>query len=251
MILFLTSSPCLDDVPQGVDLPCILNNVNRFVDRMRAAWKPGSRMLVIAGDPDNYPLNDEMGDTFRRAFAYHGMACSQFAMLDTRNESYAEMLVRGADFIMLAGGHVPSQNRFFERIGLRRLMEDWDGVVMGVSAGSMNAADNVYAQPEMPGESVDPAYERYIRGLGLTQLNILPHYQMVRDNILDGRRLYENITFEDSFGRTFYVLVDGSYIVQKDGEALLCGEAYVIRDGAMTKLCSEGGEVPLGRCGRR
>lgn len=30
----------------------------------------------------------------------------------------------------------------------------------------MNCADTVYAQPEEPGEAVDPDYQRFIPGLG-------------------------------------------------------------------------------------
>ena len=251
MTLFLTSSPCLDDVPQGVRLPCVFNSINGFVDNLRAACRDGMRMLIIAGDPDNAPLNDEMAQTFRGCFEYPSIRPSFFALLDTRNEAFAPQLVAGADFIMLAGGHVPSQAAFFERIGLRALMEGFDGVVMGVSAGSMNAASTVYVQPELPGESIDPGFQRFAPGLGLTDLQTLPHYQMVKDNLLDGRRLYEDITFGDSHGHAFYVLVDGSYIMQQRGEACLYGEAYLIRDGAMTMICREGESLPLGRQGNR
>lgn len=246
MTLFLTSSPCLDDVPQGVSLPCIFNPVNGFVDRLSECWTPDSNVLIIAADPDNADLNDEMAQTFCDCFLYHGLTIGDAALLDARCEEYAAELVAGADFILLGGGHVPTEKAFFDRIGLRDLLRGFDGVVMGVSAGSMNAADEVYAQPELEGESIDPEYERFIDGLGLTDLNILPHYQMVRDNILDGRRLYEDITFGDSAGRTFYVLPDGSYILQRDGQAQLCGEGYVIRDGRMRRICREGCVLSLG-----
>ena len=35
MILFMTSSPCDDHVPEGVQLPCILDESNGFVDNLR------------------------------------------------------------------------------------------------------------------------------------------------------------------------------------------------------------------------
>lgn len=91
---------------------------------------------------------------------------------------------------------------------------------MGISAGSMNCADMVYAQPELEGEAADPSYERFIVGLGLTERNILPHYQMVKDYTLDGLRLMEEITYPDSAGREFYALEDGSYILCADGGRL-------------------------------
>ena len=40
MILFLTSSPCTNDMPEGVELPCILNEDNGFVEQLKKHWKP-------------------------------------------------------------------------------------------------------------------------------------------------------------------------------------------------------------------
>ena len=191
MILFMTSSPCDDNVPAGVQLPCIFFRRNAFVDNLRESWKPDSRLVVICSDAHNYPLNDEMCDTFTGCFRYHGMSVSSSIMLDGRNERDAAGILALSDAVLLGGGHVPTQQAFFERIGLRKLLREYTGVVMGVSAGSMNCRDVVYAQPEMPGESVDPAYKRFIPGLGLTRVQMLPHYQMVRDNVLDGKRLFE------------------------------------------------------------
>lgn len=245
MILFLTSSPCDNDVPDNLPIPCILDVRNGFVDALTARWKSGSRCLIACADPDAFDHNDEMRDTFADAFAYHGLTYRSFDLLDARNEDEAQALVERSDFILLSGGHVPTENAFFARIGLRELLEGYDGIVMGISAGSMNAADVVYAQPEEAGESIDPDYERFIPGLGLTNLNILPHYQMVCDHILDGRRLYEDITFEDSIGHAFLVLVDGSFVLEEEGRCEIFGESYLIFSGRMLKICDEGEMLSL------
>lgn len=238
--LFLTSSPCDDNVPAGCDLPCIFFVRNDFVANLKRSVRPGGRFLAIAAWEDEHARNDEMAATFAGCFAFHGMGFSRVDVLDSRNEAQAAELVKASDVILLAGGHVPTQNAFFRGIGLRALLKDYPGVIMGVSAGSMNAADTVYAQPEETGEAVDPAYERFIPGLGLTRHNILPHYNMVKDNVLDGMRLFEEITFGDSHGRTFIVLEDGSYLLEREGEARVFGRAWTIRDGAMLPLCVEG-----------
>jgi len=245
MHLFLTSSPCDDNVPEGVDLPCIFFERNAFVQNLRERVMPGARFLVVAADPENYELNDEMTQTFAACFEYHGMELSSVELLDARSAGYAREMVSASDLLMLAGGHVPTENAFFESIGLRELLRDYDGVVMGVSAGSMNCADLVYAQPEEAGESVDPEYERFIPGLSLTEVNVLPHYQKVRDYILDGRRLYEDITYPDSYGRAFIAIPDGSYVLQEDGRAMVFGDAYCISDGAIEKICAEENCIPL------
>ncbi|MGN0294484.1 MAG: Type 1 glutamine amidotransferase-like domain-containing protein [Lachnospiraceae bacterium] len=245
MRLFLTSSPCDDHVPEGVSLPCILNEANGFVKRMAEGWKPGSRGLIISADPDNFVMNDEMKDTFRKAFTFHGLTLSDMIICDSRNEAAADRLIAESDMIILAGGHVPTQNAFFRRIGLKERIRDYAGTIMGISAGTMNCAETVYAQPEEEGESIDPAYERFIPGLGLTDVMILPHYQKVKDYYLDGKRLYEDITYKDSMGREFCVLVDGSYVLVQDGKTVVCGLAYRICDGVLTQICSEGEELEI------
>ena len=69
---------------------------------------------------------------------------------------------------------------------------------------------------------------------------MLPHYQMVKDWLLDGKRLYEDITYADSMGRKFLVLPDGSYVVINDGRTVVWGEAYCLADGVLRQICRDG-----------
>lgn len=168
MILFLTSSPCSNDLPEGLDIPCILNEANGFVELLSQCWKPDSQCLIVSSDPDNYEMNDEMAETFGAAFSFHGLTLSDLAVCDSRNEEDASFFVGSSDVIILAGGHVPTENAFFHRIHLKELLQDFPGIVIGISAGTMNCAGVVYSQPELEGESIDPDYERFLPGLGLT-----------------------------------------------------------------------------------
>ena len=70
MALFLTSSPCDNNVPEGLDLPCIFDARNGFVENLRASVEPGAQLLIIASDPDAFAGNDEMAATFESCFAY-------------------------------------------------------------------------------------------------------------------------------------------------------------------------------------
>ena len=148
---------------------------------------------------------------------------------------FAAKLIKNSNFIILGGGHVPTQNKFFGEIGLKELLEEFDGVIFGISAGSMNSALEVYAQPELDGESFDPNYVRFIPGLGLTQTKLLPHYQDTKDSFLDGKKLFEDITYPDSFGHTFIAIPDGSYLYSEDGKEELMGEYFVISDGGIVR----------------
>ena len=245
MHLFLTSSPCNDDVPAGVELPCIFNEANGFVVNLCDRVPPDAHLVVVAADPLAFEGNDEMADTFAACFEYHGMHLASVDICDARSEGWAEDLIYGSDVIILGGGHVPTENAFMRRIGLRELLEGYEGVVIGISAGSMNCASIVYAQPELPGEAVDPDYQRYLSGLGLTDINVLPHYQKVKDYMLDDMRLYEDITYGDSFDNCFIAIVDGSYVLAEDGASVLFGEGYCIENGEIEQICEEGCAVEL------
>lgn len=240
MTLFLTSSPCVIGAPR-----VILNPANGFVDRLKAALPQWPRLLIVSASPDSHDDTCHFGNEMVRALREFGIPCGSFNVLDISSADFAPFLVATADLIILMGGHVPTQNAFFQQIALREILADYEGVVMGISAGSMNCADLVYAQPEEPGEAMDPDYERYLPGLALTSINILPHYQQVKDNILDGQRLYEDITYSDSIGNTFYVLVDGSYYYQDEETAAFFGHVSRLSNGILEWLSDEGGSWKL------
>ena len=230
MIAFLTSSPCIYGAPRA-----IVNPENGFADNLRRCLPEKIRCLFITSAPDDYAFTDRVAWEMRTCFAEEGFYIPELAILDRRNQKDAQMLIWKSDFIILAGGHVPTQNAFFQDIGLRELLKDYQGVVLGISAGTMNAAERVYVQPEEPGESV-PEFPRFAEGLGITKINVLPHYQMVKDNYLDGRRLFEDITYADSWGECFYVFVDGTFLLVENGRTTLHGEAYRLSDGRMEQI---------------
>ncbi len=232
MTCFFTSSPFL---PGEADL-C---GANGFLHELHLAVPYPCRGLYICSDPDSWEITDtiaaEQGEALERA----GFAFSDFDVLDGRNAEDAPDLVANAQLIILAGGHVPTQNAFFQQIGLRELLQSYDGALMGISAGSMNCADVVYSHPELEGEAIDPDYERFLPGLGLTDVNIIPHYNTVAGTELDGLDLFEDIAIPDSEGHAFLVLPDGSYVLSRDGREQLRGEAWLIHDGQMEKISED------------
>ncbi len=234
MTLFITSSPFLEGADRA-----LLSNANGFLDRIRQALPPTPRALFVCSDPNDHEMTCQFGAETMAAFARARIPFSAYQVLDGENAEDAAELIARADFIILAGGHVPTQNAFFQDIGLGELLREFPGTIMGISAGSMNLAEEVYIQPEEEGES-SPDFVRFAPGLGLTDVNILPHYQKVKDFWLDGQRLFEDITYADSFGRMFFVLPDGSYFYQDEDQLLLIGESWVIQDGEIHPLLHNG-----------
>lgn len=236
MTLFITSSPFVENAPRA-----ILSPANAFIDNIRQALPENPRVLFVCADPEDHQGVCRFAAETTAAFAEAGIAFSCYHVLDGRNSRNTQALLNRSDFVILSGGHVPTQNAFFQKIHLPQLLQDFEGTVMGISAGSMNCAEWVYVQPEEPGES-SPDFPRFAPGLGLTEVNILPHYQQVNDNILDGLRLFEDITYPDSQDNCFFALPDNSYIYQDPEHLLLFGEGYCLCDGVMEQI-SENDQV--------
>ena len=238
MICFLTSRTDLKDTGE-------VNPANGFAEELLRRVPNPCRALFISSDPDAFALMEQFAAYVRAGFERAGLVFQSYDVLDGRNAARAAELVRDSQLLILSGGHVPTQNRFFQAIGLAELLRSYAGVVVGISAGSMNSAAVVYAQPEEAGEAADPAYRRFLPGLGLTKTMLLPHYHDVKDTLLDGMRLIEDVTLPDSEGKTFYAIPDGSYLFIDGEREELRGEAYRIRDGKMEKIAAEGETVSL------
>lgn len=236
MKCFLTSSTVIPNTDA-------LNPANGFLDNLRSCVPNPCNTVFICSDPVHYARTDRFANSVETSFKSAGFCFSQFSVLDRRNQEDAAPLVHNSELIILAGGHVPTQNRFFSQINLRNLLHSFQGVLVGISAGSMNCAEVVYAHPELEGEAVDSAYQKYLPGLGLTNKMLLPHYQMIKDDVLDGLRVMEDIAYPDSQGKRFYALVDGSYLYIDNGSEKIFGEAYLIADGMRSKISSLGETV--------
>lgn len=244
MLVYLSSHIGGSYKKDGNRIPTQLSPDNGLLESLQRNWKSQSNVLIISADADSIEINDSIRNIFAASFPMSGLSIHEMVICDKSNEGIVSQIA-AYDVIILAGGHVPTQNAFFRKINLKERIKDFDGILIGISAGSMNCAEIVYAQPELGGESLDKNYQRFLSGLGITKLMILPHYQDIKDDMLDGKRLFEEITYEDSYGREFYALVDGSYFMIENGKTMLFGEAYLIKDGTLKKLCEKNQEMQV------
>lgn len=245
MITILTSSTgYFKKNENGKRIPDKFYWYNGFLDKLQNIWVKDSRVLIVAASPEDYEKNDDVCELYKLVFEMSSLSVLSVDVCDARNTAIVDKL-NEMDVILLSGGHVPTQNAFFKKIGLKEKICTFHGLIIAWSAGSMNCAETVYAGPELDGEALNPGYERWISGLGLTNINILPHFQSLKDEWLDGMRLIEDITFTDSFGHEIIAMNDGTYIVIEDGKETLFGEAYSIKDGTMRQICQNGLSIEL------
>lgn len=244
MKAMLTSSLGGSSKVNGTRVPSILIQNNGLLDSLKSIWTPYAKVLIICADPSDYEKNDSVCACLKESFPMSGLSISHIDKCDDRNPNAIDSL-ENVDVLVLAGGHVPTQNNFMHQLRLRERLMDYNGIVVAWSAGSMNCADMVYAGPEFEGEAIDPLYERWIVGIGITDINIFPHYQKLKDDYLDGLRLIEDITFADSIGHEIIALNDGSYIMVDGEHTTLFGEAYMIKDGQQWQICKDGESISL------
>lgn len=228
----------------GKRVPSALLTDNGLLDKLKEVWINNAKVMIICASPNDYEKNDSVCECLKEAFPMSGLNISYIDKCDDRNEELIEKLEE-MDVVLLAGGHVPTQNEFMKKLKLRERLINFNGLIIAWSAGSMNCATNVYAAPELEGEAVDPYYKRWITGLGITEINIYPHYQLLKNEYLDGLRVMEDITYADSFKHEILAMNDGSYILIADGTEVLFGEAYLIKDGCKEQICKNGESVVL------
>ena len=130
MTLFLTSSPSGCPFEPGPAIP-VLDKRNHFLENLRAVWPDHPvRGLAIAADPHAYAQNDEMCRVFLQSFADAHLPLTELVPCDARNQEEIGTLLPRSGFVMLCGGHVPTQNHFFAQLGLPGLFHNYHGIVL-------------------------------------------------------------------------------------------------------------------------
>ena len=237
MVTFLTSNPVWEeDADMGI---VILNESNGFAEVLGQYWQEPKNCLFIASDPSDYEANDRNADLYAEALLTSGMEIACFDLLDDR---YLEMIyeqISEYDVLILSGGHIPTERTWFDEIDLKYHLEKFDGILIGVSAGSMNLAEEVFALPEMEGETEDETYDWFFPGLDCAKTSIIPHFQAIYDKTVDGKLMIDELACACSYGKQFLALPDGSYVLVENGVETVFGEAYLISDGKVEQFCSD------------
>ncbi len=238
--LLLTSNIGSCTKIDGEKVPCIIDNSNKMVDFLKHALTIQKKLVILPSNPEDFERNDFFHKINESSFKMSGFSFNKVITIDNRNKNDIESLIQGANLIILGGGRVPIQNKWFKEINLKVLLKDYDGIIVGISAGSMNSSDLVYSCPEDEGEAINPNYDRWIEGLGLTDIKILPHYDELTTKEIDGLKVIEDIVLPDSYKYPIYGINDGSFIKIEKKEKIIYGECFKIHNGVITKICDNG-----------
>ena len=225
MKLFLTSNPFL---PDGR-----INDENEFLWNIKYSLPYETNALYISSSYKDALTNDREASRIKDAFNSQGIFFRTMDVLDYRTASMKDDEIKAHNFIIIADGHVPTQSDFMRITGLKRKLQGYDGTIMAIGTGAMNAAEEAYILPQLEGEAMNNEFMRFTEGLGLTKTQVIPHYDVNIVKKVDGLSLRDRILF-DSKNRKFLGLPDGSYLMNTDGVELIYGRYYKIADRQTT-----------------
>lgn len=246
-ILIMSSSFTVYEIDKdGNSKARIIDNINGFRDNLQNYLTKRDLMLVISGNPKKVRHNDPL-DITREGFKLSGIPFKEYIYIDDTNKHLIKDYIKRADCIQLHGGHLPRCNAFIEELGLRELIKDFNGVILGASGGAMNLADDVYCIPEEDGEAIDKNFKRHLRGCALTDINIIPHFDLFRKMQKDGLNMLNDILLPDSKDTPLLAIPDGSYVIQTDTDKTLYGEAYLLKDGQIKQICEKDKKMEMNK----
>lgn len=234
MNLFLTSNIGGVKKENGNKIPIKFFENNKLLKNLKKYIKSSRKFVLIASDPDNYERNDLFLQMDIKALKLSGLIFEEYLVLDGRAKENITTMLEDCNLIFLCGGNTLTQNTFFNSICLKEYLKNIDSVIVGISAGSINSAVDVYNSPE---SDDDLNNSPYLKGLGLTTINVEPHFLLEDSSDNYNKKLQRNAILKESYNRTIIALTDGAYILQTNNECKLYGESYKIKNGVINKLC--------------
>lgn len=160
---------------------------------------------------------------FLNMFAECGIQFKQAYVVDGRlTETEAQKAVEIADVVWLSGGNTPVQFRYFQKYGLDKVLSQHQGIIIGMSAGSINMAETTICTL-----SCGHREQEIYSGLGCVDISVEPHFNIdkVSDEILELSKEY-----------VIYGLCDDAIIVCKGGDLEFYGEIYKIEAGNVERM---------------
>jgi dipeptidase E len=245
MIRYLTSDFGNYEKKDGQKITHPIDNINGIVDQFKNDIKKFNKVVFVASNMNN-PTEKvmEYANIFFDSLKMVGIEFADYLVLDGSKINEADKYIDGADLIFLCGGDTYNQHVFFEAMNLKSLLENYQGVLVGQSAGALNMPLNVFNSPEEMEES-EPVF---FDGLGLVDINIEPHFEYDISNFDAAKKYQREAIIKESFNRPIYGQVNKSHIrIDEDNKAVIYGETYLIENGNIVKICDNKNNVAINR----
>ena len=223
--IFMTSGPNFSIKKENGERKAVrLDNVD-LVANLKSEIEKYDNLVFICSTPDDYEKNDSFASVITKSLSLSGLKFAMSDLIDSRNWLFTKSLVTNADLIVLLGGDPLEQMEFFNSIELKEKLKHFNGCLLGISAGTINMANKAYCSKD------DDIEESLIyNGLGLVDISVEPHFDASNLSRIN------DVLIPDSQKTSFIAIPDESFILVKEGNAQIYGDAYLFKDGAYNKI---------------
>ena len=197
-----------------------------FKGLLKAYIQTGMKFAFVASEFENlHDKTDWYCRHFLDMFSDTGITYSRADIIDGRmSGETAQDTVRNADMVWLAGGDTPKQYAYLEAYGLTSCIREHKGVIIGMSAGSINMAKTAVCTVNCGHD------ELYIyEALGLVDFSVEPHLK--KDAVSE-----ELLGLSEEY--PLYGICDESAILCTADTTLCIGDVFLIRDRNVTQIRS-------------
>lgn len=186
--------------------------------------KTGMNFVFVASEFENiYEKTDWYCNHFLKMFSDCGITFGSSDVIDNRmSRETAQDTVRNADVLWLAGGDTPTQFAYLESYGLIPYIREQKGVIIGMSAGSINMAKTAVCTLTCGHDKLE-IYE----ALGLVEFSVEPHLD--KDNITD-----ELLMLSEKY--PLYGICDDGAIIRIDDNTSYIGDVFLIDNRYVTRV---------------
>ena len=195
-----------------------------FSRLLKTHIKIGMNFVFVASEFENiYERTDWYCNHFLKMFSDCGINFGRSDVIDSRmSRETAHDVVRNADVLWLAGGDIPTQFAYLESYGLIPYIREQKGVIIGMSAGSINMAKTAVCTLTCEHEKLE-IYE----ALGLVEFSVEPHLN--KDNIAD-----ELLVISEK-NPLYGICDDGAIICMEDNISYI-GDVFLIDNRHVTRV---------------
>lgn len=195
-----------------------------FSRSLKKYIKTGMKLAFVASEFENaHEKTDWYCNHFLKMFSECSITFGSIDVIDSRMSiKAAQDSIKNADVLWLAGGDTPTQFAYLESYDLIPYIREQNGVIIGMSAGSINMAKTAICTLTCQHEKLE-IYE----ALGLVEFSVEPHLE--KDNITE-----EQLTISEKYP-LYGICDDGAIICTKDSTSYI-GDVFLIDKRKVTML---------------
>lgn len=175
-------------------------------------------ITFIASSFDKYDVNDDYYNNMLKFFSDIGVNIKKSYLIDDRLSKEASIKhLNLSDAVFIMGGYPSEEMNNINKFDLINSLCEFDGVIMGVSAGSINMNKTVCFIDK------DGSITEY-NGIGITDFNLAPHFNFDRKDYI------KEIELVSKKYKTL-ALPNDSFVIVNNGKIKIIGDHYFFNDG--------------------